>query len=579
MGTGLFALVGLLGRWSDGSALVPPALAVALQLPLVFVWFVQRGRRQPADERTASPAAPPSRAVPWLAIVSIVAIGGAILRNSPSFALTAITMMALADTGVDLAQAWIARLRAAADDFRRLCRLAVTGWVVAILLGTLLLAVPIGTHSAVPDYRHNFWRHVSFCAYTATSATCLVGTSGYEIGSDLSPFGQCVVYALMQFGGVGVAALGLLAARQMLGLSIRLRWVLGASWLIQFAGAAVLFSRWRDADAPTMLARAGWSLFHSAAGFLNCGFSLRPDGLALYLLSAPVFVTMTTLFIVGSTGPATFVAMLRLGRADDTVSELPEPMARLRRTLQREFGATFWLLVVGAAVVFLCETPGAMPAALVPARPIDVGANQVPLAELSGWVRWRGAVYLVASARSAGGVGLPLAQGAINWATLATLFCLMTVGGSLASFAGGLRTTTLLTLASLGLRRKPPTDAQADERRGGTPAISPEDELRHRVVRPLAAMTLMMLALCLVSIGILALAQQATTWEILLEGWATACGVGWSAGLTPHLTWPARVSMIIIMCVGRLLPLLVWCRVAAALDAPAPPVARAATRA
>jgi Trk-type K+ transport system membrane component len=79
----------------------------------------------------------------------------------------------------------------------------------------------------------------------------------------------------------------------------------------------------------------------------------------------------------------------------------------------------------------------------------------------------------------------------------------------------------------------------------------------------------------------LVVAQDATPWERILEGVAAASGVGWTAGLAPHLTPIARCLIIVFMLAGRLLPLVWWCRIASSFipptAAPAPPAAQPRT--
>src|SRR5262249_29443503 len=123
------------------------------------------------------------------AAVLAAGVGGAIARRIDVAAAT-LTLFVAAMSAIDLVIAWIAAIDASARPDGKLFRTILAAYVVTILAGTAVLAVPLATYAAVPDYLHNFWRHVSFCAQSAASAVCLVGSSGYDIGTDFSPFGR-----------------------------------------------------------------------------------------------------------------------------------------------------------------------------------------------------------------------------------------------------------------------------------------------------------------------------------------------------------------------------------------------------
>ena len=87
-------------------------------------------------------------------------------------------------------------------------------FVTAILAGTLLLALPVST---VPGESTT----VLQAAFTATSAVCVTGLAVVETGTHWSGFGQAVVLALIELGGIGfmtIASLILLAVSRRLGL-------------------------------------------------------------------------------------------------------------------------------------------------------------------------------------------------------------------------------------------------------------------------------------------------------------------------------------------------------------------------
>ena len=76
-------------------------------------------------------------------------------------------------------------------------RMIATGFLVAIVLGTILLSLPIATKdrsvTPLPD-----------TLFTATTSICVTGLTTVSTLDHWSVFGKIVILALIQFGGLGV---------------------------------------------------------------------------------------------------------------------------------------------------------------------------------------------------------------------------------------------------------------------------------------------------------------------------------------------------------------------------------------
>ena len=90
-------------------------------------------------------------------------------------------------------------------------QIIILGFAGVILLGALLLMLPISTNG----------RNVTLfneTLFTATSAVCVTGLVVQDTGSYWSAFGQAVILALIQIGGLGVvtvaASFALLSGRK-----------------------------------------------------------------------------------------------------------------------------------------------------------------------------------------------------------------------------------------------------------------------------------------------------------------------------------------------------------------------------
>ncbi len=284
------AVAAMMARQADSSPLIPFAIQSGLQLPAIGLWLAWQCGRGRGRDRVLT------------AGVLFIALAAGVWTRSVDLAAAMLTSFIAAMLALDALAAWLRRIEQHRGPWGHLARDTALGWLILIAVGTALLATPLSTHSAVPDYRHNFWRHVLWCGYTATSAACLTGVTAYEIGADYSLLGRVLVFAIMQAGAAAVSALGLVAARPILPRPVRLRTVLLAAWGLQLLAGLVLAWRCDPSDAAGGPARLAWGVFHAAAALYNCGYALRPDGMATYFGSTPVYVCLTALMIVGSLG-------------------------------------------------------------------------------------------------------------------------------------------------------------------------------------------------------------------------------------------------------------------------------------
>lgn len=204
-------------------------------------------------------------------------------------------------------------------------RSILLGFAALIVLGTLLLSLPFATASGQ--------RAPLFTAFfTSCSATCVTGMVLQDTAAYWSVFGQAVILALVQIGGMGVITIAV-AASLFTGkeISLRQRWtmqqsisapnvggiiqmtgfILRASFLIELLGTVLLAVRFVPAFG---LGRGLWySLFHSISAFCNAGFDLfgtvYGPGSSLSGLAGDPFLLfcLMALIIVGGIGFLTWV--------------------------------------------------------------------------------------------------------------------------------------------------------------------------------------------------------------------------------------------------------------------------------
>ena len=414
----------------------------------------------------------------------------------------------------------------------------VKAFLAVILLGALLLRLPVSGAAGRPVTLEE-------ALFTSTSATCVTGLNVVDPGSRFSTFGQIVILALIQIGGLGTMTfatflLVLLGRR----LSVRSESVLTAAFgdnasggilpllrgtvafsaVIEGVGTLLLAWRhWQDGYPPLRALYYGG--FHAISAFCNAGFSLFPDNLVA-MRGDPVYVvTIIGLIVLGGLG---FIVLHNLNRYRFWTRNR---MARGRISAHSRMvlKTSLVLILVGAILYTLLEWHHA-------------------LADLSPAEKVLGACFQSVSARTAGFnlVTMPL-QTEGSRLLLATL---MFIGGSPGSTAGGIKTTTftvlLLTIWAI-IRNRNATHF-------GVRAI-PET-----IVREAIAICLLSLFFAVGMFGLLLITEQPppgsnAALPLLFETVSALGTTGYSLDLTPQLSWAGRLVIMLTMFVGRLGPL------------------------
>ena len=97
-----------------------------------------------------------------------------------------------------MTDSFTARLRARFDYWLRTApptRLIVSSFLLVVALGTLLLLLPFSTKAPLKPLD---------ALFTAVSATCVTGLVAVDTYSTFTGFGQAVVLAMIQIGGLGL---------------------------------------------------------------------------------------------------------------------------------------------------------------------------------------------------------------------------------------------------------------------------------------------------------------------------------------------------------------------------------------
>lgn len=401
-------------------------------------------------------------------------------------------------------------------------RLIAGGFMLAILLGSLLLMLPISLNDGVK------LRYID-SLYTSVSAVCVTGLTTVDVGSTFSIFGRSVIAVLIQIGGLGVATVGagliMLMGKKMdlksrnlvheaMNLSsgngvIRfLKQVFITTVVIELAGALLSFAVFlQQYDWKTAL---GYGIFHSISSFNNAGFDIFGLGTSLEPFRDNVMLNLITsgLIILGGIG---FLV-------------IKEVCVKNFKVKKYSVHAKVVLLMTGALLLG--------------------GTLFIKLTEGEN-ISWLGAFFSSVTARTAG--FSTYSFGAFTNAGLAVMMLLMFIGASSGSTGGGIKTTTFFVIIK---------SIVAASRRGEATVF--KYSVSKEIYKRASVIAFIGISVIASSTFLLALLEPHIAFQdIMFEMVSAFATVGVSTGITADLSLPSKIVSIAVMYIGRLGPLTV----------------------
>lgn len=401
-------------------------------------------------------------------------------------------------------------------------------FLLIIFSGALLLMLPVsqkaGGGTGFTD-----------CLFTATSATCVTGLVRFDTFTHWTVFGQWVILAMIQIGGIGFMTIAVwfmsltgrkislnsrfimqsaISSPNLSGMVRITRFILLGTLLVEGIGAGLL--------SIIFIPRFGiakgiyYSIFHAVSAFCNAGFDLmgvEEQFSSLTHMESCVLLNLviTSLIIVGGLG---FIVWQDVLRAKFRFKKF-HLHTKLVLTV------TAGLIVFGTLFLFLLETGS------------EAGAGK------SVWERLLNAYFQAVSARTAGFNTIDLSQ--MNEGSSYLMIWLMLIGGSPGSTAGGIKTTTfailLISIFSVFRRKK---SEEAFGRR-----------MDENVMRTSACVFMTYLILTTVVAMIISTIEGLPILTTLYESVSAIGTVGLSMGITPGLGMISKLLLAGLMYIGR----------------------------
>lgn len=393
-------------------------------------------------------------------------------------------------------------------------RLITLGFAIVIFLGAFLLLLPVSVKEGATVTPVD-------ALFTSTSAVCVTGLIAVDTADHFTVFGQAVVAALIQIGGLGVTSVGIgfiLATGRRVGIRGRMmvkealnvdsfkgmvrlvRAILLMTLCFESAGVILSFIVFSGDYAPL---HALWiSIFHSVAAFNNSGFDILGGLRNLIPYQDNVLLNLTTcgLIIFGGIG---FLVMIDVAKC--------RCFKKLTLHSKVVLSTTAVLLLAGTLLLKATED-----------------------------ITWLGAFFHSVSARTAGFSTYPI--GELTNAGLFVLIVLMFIGASPGSTGGGIKTTTFFALMQEVRSVFSKNYPGAFKRR-----------LSDKIIGKAYIITLLSMLVVCAGTLILCISEPETEFIKLLFEVVSAFGtVGLSTGITPDLSDFSKIVIVLIMFTGRL---------------------------
>lgn len=405
----------------------------------------------------------------------------------------------------------------------------------AIFIGAVLLCLPISsaTGEATPFID---------ALFTATTATCVTGLVVTPTVVHWSIFGQVVILALIQVGGLGIitvmSGLALILHRRMgisssvllqdafnlntlskIGLFVQ-KVILG-TFLIEGIGALLYMTVFVPQFGPKGI----WiSIFTAISAFCNAGIDIiATDSLCGYVNNTAVNLITMSLIILGGIGYIVWWDVIRVIRERKT-----KKVSWKYLTLHSKIAisTTAVLILSGAVLVFIFEFN-----------------NPETMGNMTLFQKIQASFFQSVTTRTAGFATIPQ-ENLTNSSSLVSMI-LMFIGGSPVGTAGGIKTVTFAVLAAT---------AFATVRNCNEVSFFGRTVTKSSLNKAVSVVLVSFLIL-FTSVVLLAFVSDAPLIDVLYEATSAVGTVGLTRDFTGSLNALGKIIIMATMYLGRVGPI------------------------
>ena len=402
-----------------------------------------------------------------------------------------------------------------------------------IFLGAFLLCLPISNVNGE-------WRSFIDALFSSTTSVCVTGLMTIDIATEFTLFGEFIVLLLIQIGGLGFVTSASLIY-MMIGKKINyqtrmtlqeslntednagivkmVRHIFVITAICEFFGFLMIL--------PSMVKFSGnfWSgsfkaLFLSISAFCNAGIdplgTVTADFSNLSVFASNAFVLIPLMFLIIMGGIGFIVVVDVIFRPQKTKKLTLHTKVVLMMTA---------ILIAFGAVVFMCAEWN----------------NPKTFGNMSTFDKIVNSFFQSVTTRTAG--FSTINQGDLTQISVLISSILMFIGGSPMSVAGGIKTTTFFVLLLMLFKNQ--------DQNGNI--IHDGKKITNKILTKAVRITLIAISLLLVGVAIIYICEGGVFGidSLIYEVVSAICTVGLSFGITPSLCAMSKLTLIVLMYVGR----------------------------
>jgi len=410
-------------------------------------------------------------------------------------------------------------------------RLVLSSFFVVIIIGSIALSLPVST-------TNNEGLAPIDALFMSASAVCVTGLAVVDISVQLTFFGQLIILLLIQLGGIGIITFATFLAlfiserigvnqRHVLqdivsesdisAVSLALLRIVLFTVSIEAIGVIVYYFSWAEL-IPEAGERLYFAVFHAISAFCNAGFSLFSNSFADTSNALSWSVNMNTMFLI-----------IAGGLGFTTIWEIIQGVFLFGKSkVQRRFSLhstitlrmTIGLIFGGALLIGFLEWNG-----------VFAGYSVSDKILLS--------LFQSVTTRTAGFNSVDF--GALTVGASLIVMVLMGIGGSPASTAGGIKTTTVYILFAAML-----ANIQGKQRVEIKNRTIPTSVIFKAISSLFLALMILLFSTILISIY-----EPFSFIDLLFEQVSAFMTVGVSRGITAELSTIGKLIIISSMFFGR----------------------------
>lgn len=420
-------------------------------------------------------------------------------------------------------------------------QLFILSFFLLILTGTFLLMLPNATHTSISFLN---------ALFTATSAVCVTGLIVVDTATFFTEFGQTIILILIQIGGLGILTfasyfsyffkdgatyenqlvLGDMTNSQKLGeVFTTLKRILFITFIIESIGAILIYFTLDKTLFNSFIEKIFFSVFHAVSAFCNAGFSTLSNSLyeTGFRYNYTLQFIIITIFMLGGLGFPIVANLVKY-----TKYFFASRVFRKRNLSYRPWVlnlnsrialiTTISLTVLGTILFFLNEY------------------NHILTTQKGMFGKLVASLFAATTPRTSGFNTIDM--GALQSSSVLLIILLMWIGASPASTGGGIKTNTfaIATLNFLSLAK-------------GKSRI----EIYRREIAEVSirrAFAVISLSLIVIGFGIFSISEfdpHIKLLDVAFECFSAYSTVGLSLGITSSLSTYSKLTLIIIMFIGR----------------------------